>query len=611
MTRFFYKDTYVNVKCEDQSERCKTQVNSLLKSEGFWWNKENYCWSLFGLYAQESLFEKVKFLDEIEGSSIRAFRSFKHGLENREWVRELNIPMDESCFKLPPLASNRRKQLRLINHMLKYEASIVNAGVGSGKTFCSLTAFNHLEKHNIVDKIIIVTLGSVQYNWVEEITRFTWIKEEEIFIMDSAKNRNPWENTSKYKVLLFTYDNLKIVIDDIYKDKGFSWKAKKHERKYCWHENFLKWSDSFQLIIDEAHWLNNHQSINNHYVTALSRISNHICELTGSLFRKFSNEIYQHINILSPELVDNLDDNASGYSRFLDVTAELASAHSTTIKKTKEDMMEYLNKIYYKYIIKSKVTLNVDVDFVKVPVELSDKHMNFYKNVAQWIMEESSEDEEGITASSFFSSFPLYSQSLADPQMVIEKFEDKLEDFEWCLEDNEKFNILLDLLEKHKDTKIVIWLRNPFVIDLIYENLKARGHKIVKYHGKVKPPKGLNKNAHKQALVNDFNFTDKYNIGIFNPSTLGTGQNLQSASVDIFLTIPNNVIDDYLQTIGRLARPTQTRDITHYLLVAKNTIDEVAYHTLNHRSYLNDLKAKYTHLTKKQIRDTLLGKIIE
>lgn len=605
---FTFKDTFLCATTQEQSERLKTQVKTFLKANGFWWDREDFCWKLFGLYIEDNLIEQAKYLDEVTGSTRRLLQ-FKRGLEKREWVQRFDVKLDDTCFKSPPLPNNRRLQLRAINNMISHEGFIANLGLGSGKTYTSVTAFNHLEKAGIVDKMLVVTLGSVLFNWKKEILKFTWIKEEEIFIMDSKKNRNPWINSDKYKVILCTYDGFKVLIDDIYKKNKTSFKARKFERKYCFFKEFQEWSENFMYIIDEAHFINNKSSKNNNYVTALSLIATQITELTGSLFRKFRNEIYFHMNLICPDIVGNCFMKPENYERFLNVTAEVTSPHSTTIVKTIDEKMDYLDKIFYRYIMKGKVKLEVSTEYVKVNVKLSDKHMSFYKNVSKWIMQGNKKEEEGFTSNQIVNAFPNYSMALADPMMLKGKFPEQLKDFEWSLEENEKFQIAKEIIEKHRDDKAIIWLRNPMVLDMLEEALQD--YKPLKYHGKVKPPKGMTKHEHKQLVVDKFNEEEEYRILLCNPSSLGTGQNILAGNINIFFNIPHNIVDDYLQSLGRSARPGQTKDIIYYLLVASNTIDEMAYHTLTHRSYLNDLKAKYKFFTREQIRDLLLGKIIE
>lgn len=606
MIKFSYEDDYLICKTKDQSERLSSETRTMLKSSGFYWDKNSFQWKCFGLFADENIIEQAKFIDDVEGS-IRSFRSFRRSLEEKEWVPKLDVKFDRKLLKQPPLY---RSQIRAISNFISYEGFIGNLGVGHGKSYEAISAFNHLQHNKIVDKLLIITVSSVVLNWADELEKFSFLNEEDIFVFDSKKNRDPWskENINK-KVIICSYDNYRVLINDIYKKKGFSEKAIKPERRYCYHEEFTNWSENFMLVVDESHWINNNSSKNNKFIIGISQIARHNIALSGSLFRKFTNEIYFQMNLIAPQLVDNFPSSSQSYQRFLNATATLASEHSSSIVSTNEEKMNYLMSIYSKYIMKGKAHLKVKVDFVKILVKLSEKHMKFYETSTQVIMANSKKDDEGLSSASFLNSFSNYSQALSDPSMLIAKYPEELGEFDWKLSDNEKFKATLNILNEHKEDKVLLWIENPFVIDVVAEKLKK--YKPLVYHGRVKIPKGFTKNEYKHSIVKQFNENDNHRLLICNPASLSTGANLQGANIDIFWTISSNVIEGFLQAIGRVARPSQTKDIIHYMLVGHKTIDETAFHSLTHRSYINDLKNKYKYLSIDQIRGLLTGKILE
>ena len=604
MIIFDIQENYLTVVCKEQSELLRTQVNSYLRSSGFWWDKDDYCWKIFGLYAEESIFEKLEFLDEIQGIGIRSFRLFKKILEEKDWVRRLDVKLDDDCFKF---TAKNRSQKSAISKIISHEGFILKCEVGWGKTFATCTSFNHLEKYKIVDKLFIISVNSVLWNWKSELKKFTWIKDEEIFIMDSKKNRDPWTNSDKYKVIICSYDNYKVLINDIYKANNTTDKARTYEKKYCYHKNILEWSKSFMLCIDETHFTSSQSSKNNKYIKGLSLIANQVTTMTGTLYRKHRTEIFQQMSIIAPEIVDNVEHKSDKYQKFLSYTAELWAEHTTNVKKVKDDKMDYLDKLFYKYIHEGKTEINVEKTQSKILVKLSDKHMKFYKEVAQLILSNRKDEDEGVSTQSFLNNYTLFSQVLSDPSMIINKYPEELSNFKWKLEDNEKFKVTLDIIEEHPDDKIIIWILNPFVIDQVYDKLKK--YKPLKYHGQTEIPKGKTRNQYKDELIKEFNETNKYRILITNQS-MSTGLNITGANVSILHTIPNNYVD-FNQLAGRIYRHGQTKHTYYYNLVAEGTLDEISFHNLDDRGYINKLSEKYKYLRKDQIKSLLLGQIIE
>lgn len=605
MITFSINDTYLQAKCKDQSEKTKTEVNRFLKSSGFWWNKELYCWCIFGLYSEETILEKAKYLDDVAGVGIRSFRKFKSELENREWVKKLDIKLDEECFKVPAL---NRMQRKAIHNVITHEGFLLALKVGAGKSFISSTAFNHLQKYEVVDKLFIVSVNSMLWGWRNELLRFTNLKEEEIFVFDSKQNRNPWSNSRDHKAIIVSYDSMRVMISDIYKKNDTSEKARKFDKKYCYHKELREWSEKFMMIVDESHHISSPKSKNNKFVKGIGMLASNVVLLTGTPFRKFWNEIYQQMSVIAPDLVDNFLDKSENYQRFLNVTANLVAQHTTNIKSTNEKMKAKLEPIYNRYIQYAETDMDIETYSNKVLVKLSDKHMQFYKQASQMILENAIEEGEGFSTQQFINNYMIFSQALADPTLVINKFSEELKDFKWDIKENEKLKITKEILKEHKGDKCILWVKSPALIDILETELKKFNP--ICYHGKTKIPKGKTKHQYKNELIEEFNTSNKHQLLITNEMSLGTGVTITGANVSITWVLPNNYVD-FDQSKGRIRRFGQKKDVYYYMLVAESTLDEVTFHNLQNRGYLNRVRTKYTHLRKDQLKSLLLGKIID
>jgi SNF2 family DNA or RNA helicase len=599
---FSTKDNYITAKARDQSERVKSQCNSFLKGEGFWWCKEDYCWKLFSLYLNDNLINKCRFIDEVEGN-MRSLLSFRRELENKEWVTKTGVKYDKDLLKYPPL---NRGQIRAINNVVSHEGFILNLSVGYGKSYISASAFNHLLANKICDKIFIVTVNSMVNGWASELVKFTDLNREEIYVFDAKKARNPWENND-CKALICSYNNLKCLVEDLFKKKGYSLKAIKESKKYNYHEEFLSWSKDFFMIIDESHHISSHKSKNNKYVKGISLVAKQVVTMTGTLYRRGFEEIFQQLSVVAPDLVDNFPHKGENYQRFLNAIAELEKPYSTKVVKIKEEMKSYLEPLYSKYIQKGETVIDVETHDNKIDVKLSEKHFKFYQEVSQMILANSIEDDEGVSSSGFLSNYNLFTQALADPNILKEKYPLELKDFKWNIEENVKYQATLDILENHPFDKVIIWVKTPSLIKDLNKKLSKYG--VVSYCGETKIPKGITRSKFKTDLIEKFNTTEDNKILITNEMSLGTGVTITGASVSIHWTITSNYVD-YAQSKGRIRRFGQTKSVYYYYLIADNSIDKTSFRNLDDRGYLNGVKAKYKYLSQKQIKSLLLGEII-
>lgn len=129
----------------------------------------------------------------------------------------------------------------------------------------------------------------------------------------------------------------------------------------------------------------------------------------------------------------------------------------------------------------------------------------------------------------------------------------------------DKINYLKDLLLDHLDEKITIFCKYTYEIDLLIRELK--NYKILVYDGRSE--------------ANDwkkFN-TGKYDILITQIKKGGTGLNLQIASTVVFFSLTYSYID-ISQAKDRVHRNGQTRKVSIYYLLAKNTIERNIYRAL-------------------------------
>jgi SNF2 family DNA or RNA helicase len=94
--------------------------------------------------------------------------------------------------------------------------------------------------------------------------------------------------------------------------------------------------------------------------------------------------------------------------------------------------------------------------------------------------------------------------------------------------------------------------------------------------------------------IDDFNAIQRWNAGeiemlLIHPKSAGHGLNLQFGGCNmIFLSLPWS-LELFEQTVGRIHRGGQTRDVWCYLLICNKTIDERIWGALQDKRAISDI----------------------
>lgn len=145
----------------------------------------------------------------------------------------------------------------------------------------------------------------------------------------------------------------------------------------------------------------------------------------------------------------------------------------------------------------------------------------------------------------------------------------------------------------HMKQKVIWFSTHKF--DLLDEILSENQHDntIIVYNYKEELAELMRRYPHART-VDDFNAIPRWNAGeiellLIHPKSAGHGLNLQFGGCKmIFLSMPWS-LELYEQTVGRLHRGGQTKDVWCYLLICNKTIDERIWGALQDKRAISDI----------------------
>lgn len=147
---------------------------------------------------------------------------------------------------------------------------------------------------------------------------------------------------------------------------------------------------------------------------------------------------------------------------------------------------------------------------------------------------------------------------------------------------NEKEQALEDLLEDLPEGEpVVVFCRFHHDLDTVINVASKFKRRYGEISGRVKPGKEL------WALNERSQLNEHMDLIGVQLQSGGVGIDLTRAAYAVYLSMGFN-LGDYLQSLARLDRPGQTRSVTYFHIVAKDTVDEQVYKALSKREQVVD-----------------------
>jgi len=510
---------------------------------------------------------------------------------------------------------------------------------GTGKTYESIQAVNQMFFHKLIDKVLIVVIPVLTYNWKREMLEFSNLFSEEDFLIITESNREKIYEKDLPKIVITSYDTFRLCSDYAYKQenpyKPFT-KIIKPIEKYCednkidisktteeqlekinkklYNEkvknyrkeqlDFSWWGDNRLIILDESHKIKNMSARRTQILHKHKHFFDYRFCLTGTPHPQGVQDLYSNLKFLDDNLVD------SDYVSFLHTLGEVGNGFSkyalASIDEEKANkFLERIRPYYCRRFLRDVVKDLPEVIWKPIYIPFEGMQKQIYQSIVNEELTTLKEEKGVIKYKDLIVKFPYMMSVLSDPLLVA----DKILEFgglkNWKFEDSLKFktaNSLIDSILEDGDEKIVIWEEHPDTIDRL-------GKAFEKYNpiciSGTTTPKGREKYEWRDEQINKFKTDKKVKILIANPTTLGTGTNLQFVRHVIYFSRNADFVN-WDQSVSRTERIGMVGDVIYYILIMDNSLDVHMDTILKDKETLDRLFLKQG-LTTKDCKDIFAG----
>lgn len=397
--------------------------------------------------------------------------------------------------------------------------------MGLGKTLQVISVLLAAKEEEKKGTSLIVCPASLVYNWGEEFSRFAPKLKVALISGSQEERRQLIVEAEKYDVLVTSYDLLKRDISN-YEDILFQYE-----------------------VIDEAQYIKNHTTEAAKAVKIISAKCRYA--LTGTPIENRLSELWSIFDYLMPgflysydafkrefenPIVKNDDQGAMGRLQKM--------VHPFILRRLKEDVLkdlpDKLEEVQYAKFEESQQKL-YDAQVV---------HM-------QQVLAKQDEEEFQKNKLKILAEITKLRQICCDPSLCFENYKGSSAKREACME------LVNRAIEGGH--KILLFSQFTSMLDLIEKDFKDNGISYYMVTGATPKEKRLE-------MVKKFN-EDDTNVFLISLKAGGTGLNLTGADVVIHydpwwnLAVQNQATD-------RAHRIGQTRKVTVYKLLAKNSIEE-------------------------------------
>ena len=458
-------------------------------------------------------------LDDIEKDSSNPFDYFKTNSVSlittlEKLVPDVTLNMDDNYGLPKDIVEEVKKQdikqaglkceLRNyqkwgVKYILNQKKVLLGDEMGLGKTIQAIAAMVSLNNEG-ENKFLVVCPASVIINWCKEISDKSTLRVIKIYGQDKQAQLDKW--IKEGGVAVTTYETT----------------------------SMIKLSDGFKfsmLIVDEAHYIKNYETIRSTSVREICKYSDRILFMSGTALENNVDEMINLIKILRPDIAKKLIGKEY-----------LAQANS---------FKEIITPVYYR---------RKREDVLKELPEKEEKN--------QWC--ELLHDEK----------LAYYKAILSKNHALARRVSFNIDD----MSKSSKMNRLREIVElaKQENRKIIVFSFFLDTIEKVYNEFKDIC--VGPINGSLSPKK-------RQEFIDEFTSNQDKIVLAAQILSGGTGLNIQAASI-VVICEPQFKPSIENQAISRAYRMGQTRNVLVYRLLCEKTIDEKITNVLKNKQKVFD-----------------------
>ncbi len=493
--------------------------------------------------------EDFNLIENIEESKDQDFESLEfaelrletENLQDEKISELISYPLVKKnlAYDLPHQREGALKLLRDMN-----STALLADEVGLGKTITAGFVIKEGIERGFLKKILILTPPSLVDQWVAELDEKFNLK---FSIIEKQKD---WDNN----FVIASLDRVKIYN----KDKAGFRHNKAHE---------TPWD---LLIVDEAHKLKEKNTLRWKFVDRIPK--KRFLLLTATPFQNDLYELYNLLHLLKKGHLGTLNEFKS---QFLNKGNK---RYPLNPKKLKEKLDEVMIR---------RIRREIGIEYKKripriIAVELTRQEKDIYDNICDLIKTKYFA-AGGNKINGLLAIYSILPKITSSSRSAIESLQRIVSDDKYHSDTRELAQVILnqyknlkidskikklleivkEVFEKDKDSKILIYTRHPTTLEYIRDELKKLNLKIVEFVG------GLDRQEKTKRIAEFKNNADI----MISTDTGAEGLNFQFCNSLINYDLPWNPMS-VEQRIGRLDRIGQKRDMLIYSLATKDTMEE-------------------------------------
>lgn len=443
--------------------------------------------------------------------------------------KSINSFKSTGSFKTKPFPH----QKSMTDFILKTKKCFLFSGVGTGKSKSVIDAVTKLHSEGLVKKVLIISPASIMWNFKNEIGIHSDL--EATIIYGSINERKKLISRSQTVFDIINYEILDKLKSDICK------------KQYD------------MLVFDEIHYCKKWTSIRAKAAYHISKNIPYKVGMSGTIICNHYEDIFSPYKIIDSSIFGTY---ITKFRERYFVTVNLSGYDQLCGYRNENELKKLIALNSIKFQLRDVVdSLPPETTILKT-FDMSIANMKQYKAMKRDMLIEF--EGQDITANNVLHKLLRLSQMSSG---FIKTEDDTI------ITNNEKLNVLKDILSEVED-KVVIFCRFTMSIDRIDELCLKLGKKTFVYDGRTR-----NKN-----IYLDFEKSDE---GVLICQLQKSeGFSVPSAKYCIFYEL-NYSYKDHIQSKGRILRASGSKhDVIFYIyLLARNTLDEVIYKTIQEKDF--------------------------
>jgi SNF2 family DNA or RNA helicase len=400
---------------------------------------------------------------------------------------------------------------------------------GTGKTVTLIATFDVLVERGLTDTLLVVAPKSMVAEWREEFRRFTGDLYR-VVVAEGSWRAKASALFAGADVVVVNYETLVTLRDEIVR---FARRTR------------------LTLAVDESFNVKNPDAARSAAAAHLREWCTHAFVLCGTPAPNRAEDVVAQF-----DLVD-LGMTFAG----LRPDKDRDTAHQQVARRLHERGLYVRNT-------KSRVLTDLPArSFTEVEVTLTGKQQAAYDAATRdLILDLQSVDDAAYTRriETFLERRAALLRICADPTPVVPGY-DELPAKVAVLDE------LLDRLLRAEGEKVVLWS--------FYRSSLERLAQRYRYHGLVRIDGSVTDTGERRDAVRRFQHDPDTRIFLGNPAAAGAGLTLHAARYAVYESLSNQAAH-YLQSLDRIHRRGQARDVHYVTLLARDTVEESEYRRL-------------------------------